>query len=115
VPEPGPGRGLYIETDASEEASGIPSLLRQAGACLSSKKLPAGDYLIEHRILVERKAPVHLARELIGITLPFSGRARQGGLDHARAERLRAEDERKRELSPASGVCISRACRRTGH
>ncbi len=53
-----------MDVDASEEVSGVPQLLRIAGARVRTRLLPAGDYLVGGRILVERKAAGDFARSL---------------------------------------------------
>ena len=64
----GPQGGFYgdieMDVDASEEVSGVPQLLRIAGAQVRSRLLPAGDYLVGGRILIERKAAGDFARSL---------------------------------------------------
>lgn len=64
----GPRGGFHgevvVDVDASEEVSGVPQLLRIAGAEVRSRLLPAGDYLVGGRILVERKAAGDFARSL---------------------------------------------------
>ncbi|HBL16016.1 MAG: hypothetical protein A2X36_03280 [Elusimicrobia bacterium GWA2_69_24] len=55
---------VEVEVDAAEEVSGVPQLLRIAGARVRSRPLPAGDYLVGGRILVERKAAGDFAGSL---------------------------------------------------
>ncbi|MFA6091783.1 MAG: ERCC4 domain-containing protein [Elusimicrobiota bacterium] len=47
---------VEILCDAAEAASGIPDLLQEAGAQAKLCRLPAGDYLVAGRWLIERKA-----------------------------------------------------------
>lgn len=63
---PGPpwAAKVVVETDSSEEVSGIPALLRDAGAQVLSRRLPAGDYLVGQRVLVERKSAGDFAQSL---------------------------------------------------
>lgn len=56
--------GLVIEADPSEEISGVPKLLEFAGARVVRRQLPVADYLISHRVLVERKADGDFTRSL---------------------------------------------------
>ncbi|MFH1725871.1 MAG: ERCC4 domain-containing protein [Elusimicrobiota bacterium] len=55
---------VAIEADYSEDVSGIPAMLGRAGAWVRRCRLPAGDYLVGHRFLVERKAAGDFARSL---------------------------------------------------
>ncbi|MFC1680110.1 ERCC4 domain-containing protein [Elusimicrobiota bacterium] len=59
-----PSEGVEIDADPSEQVSGVPVLLRIAGASVEMKRLPCGDYLVGHRFLVERKHAGDFAKSL---------------------------------------------------
>ncbi|MBI4425196.1 MAG: hypothetical protein HY554_15805 [Elusimicrobia bacterium] len=55
---------VLVEADGSEVASGVPEILARMGVRIRVGRLPAGDYLIGERVLVERKAAGDFARSL---------------------------------------------------
>lgn len=50
--------------DHGEERSGVPELLRDAGLELRPARLPAGDYVLSDRVVVERKTGADLAASI---------------------------------------------------
>jgi len=50
--------------DHGERRSGVPARLRQLGLEVQALRLPAGDYVLSDRLVVERKGPTDLAASI---------------------------------------------------
>ena len=55
---------LSLLYDHREERSGIPDRLRAAGVAARAARLPAGDYVLSDRVVVERKTGADLAASI---------------------------------------------------
>ena len=55
---------LPVLYDHREERSGIPQALRDAGVPTTAAQLPAGDYVLSDRVVVERKTGADLAASI---------------------------------------------------
>jgi Fanconi anemia group M protein len=64
---------IKISADYREGQSGIPDLLIEKGVDISIDELPAGDYLINENILVERKTKDDFVLSLINNRLFIEG------------------------------------------
>src|SRR3954469_11055935 len=50
--------------DHGERRSGVPATLERLGVAIRGTRLPAGDYLLSDRLIVERKGPTDLAASI---------------------------------------------------
>src|SRR3954462_1578345 len=50
--------------DHGERRSGVPATLERLGVAIHAPRLPAGDYLLSDRLIVERKGPTDLAASI---------------------------------------------------
>ena len=68
---------LAITADVHEEASGVPRLLEQLGACVVRRQLEFGDYIVGAETVVERKSTLDLHTTIAaGRFWPQMGRLR---------------------------------------